>query len=117
MLCEAYETLSLTDVTTCQLIYFKISIKSANQNPKTNFEIFLGFLIQYFLILPVLCGHGTCSLTVREEHRLRVFQNMVLRKIPGPKRGWGNIGNGEDYMTRNFDLYLSPSIRVSNQKE
>jgi hypothetical protein len=27
------------------------------------------------------------SLTLREEHRLRVFDNRVLRKIFGPKRG------------------------------
>jgi hypothetical protein len=26
------------------------------------------------------------SLTLREEHRLRVFENRVLRKIFGPKR-------------------------------
>jgi hypothetical protein len=29
---------------------------------------------------------GTWSLTLREEHRLRVFENRVLRKIFGPKR-------------------------------
>jgi hypothetical protein len=28
----------------------------------------------------------TWSLTLREEHRLRVFENRVLRKISGPKR-------------------------------
>jgi hypothetical protein len=34
------------------------------------------------IILPVvLYGCGTWSLTLREEHRLRVFQNMVLRRI------------------------------------
>ena len=33
------------------------------------------------IILPVvLFGCGTWSLTLREEHRLRVFQNMVLGK-------------------------------------
>jgi hypothetical protein len=26
------------------------------------------------------------SLTIREEHRLRVFENRVLRRIFGPKR-------------------------------
>jgi hypothetical protein len=64
-------TLRLTDVITCQLICFKISMKAAHQNPKTNSQIFLCFLIQYFLILPVLIyGYGTCCLTAREEHRL-----------------------------------------------
>jgi hypothetical protein len=39
------------------------------------------------LILPVvLYGCDTWSLTLREEHRLRVFENRVLRRIFGPKR-------------------------------
>jgi hypothetical protein len=39
------------------------------------------------IILPVvLYGCETWSLTLREEHRLRVFENRVLRKIFGPKR-------------------------------
>jgi hypothetical protein len=39
------------------------------------------------IILPVvLCGCETWSLTLREEHRLRVFENMVLRRIFRPKR-------------------------------
>jgi hypothetical protein len=39
------------------------------------------------VIMPVvLYGCETWSLTLREEHRLRVFENRVLRKIFGPKR-------------------------------
>ena len=39
------------------------------------------------IILPVvLCGCEIWSLTRREERRLRVFENMVLRRIFGPKR-------------------------------
>jgi hypothetical protein len=39
------------------------------------------------IILPVVwCGCETWSLTLREEHRLRVFENSVLRRIFGPKR-------------------------------
>ena len=34
----------------------------------------------------VLYGCETCSLTLREEHRLRVFENRVLRRVFGPKR-------------------------------
>jgi hypothetical protein len=34
----------------------------------------------------MLYGCETWSLTLREEHRLRVFENRVLRKIFGPKR-------------------------------
>jgi hypothetical protein len=33
-----------------------------------------------------LYGCETWSLTLREEHRLRVFENRVLRRIFGPKR-------------------------------
>jgi hypothetical protein len=34
----------------------------------------------------VLYGYETWSLTFREKHRLRVFENRVLRRIFGPKR-------------------------------
>jgi hypothetical protein len=33
----------------------------------------------------VLCGHETCSVTLREEHRLRFFKNSVVRKLFEPK--------------------------------
>jgi hypothetical protein len=50
------------------------------------------------------------SLTVREEQKLRVFENRVLRRIFGPKRdrvtgGWRKLHNGELH-----NLYSSPSI-------
>jgi hypothetical protein len=39
------------------------------------------------IILPVvLYGCETWPLTLREEHRLRMFENMVLRRIFRPKR-------------------------------
>jgi hypothetical protein len=49
-------------------------------------------------------------LTLREEHRLRVFENRVLRRIFGPKRDevtreWRKMHNEEL-----CDLYSSPSI-------
>jgi hypothetical protein len=49
-------------------------------------------------------------MTLREEHRLRVFENRVLRRIFGPKRdevmgGWRKLHNEELR-----DLYFSPSI-------
>jgi hypothetical protein len=38
------------------------------------------------IILPVaLCGCEAWSLILREEHRLKVFANRVLRRICGPK--------------------------------
>jgi hypothetical protein len=63
------------------------------------------------IILPVvLYGCGTLYLTLREEHRLRVFENRVQRRIFGPKgdeltRGWTKLHNEELR-----DLYSSPSI-------
>jgi hypothetical protein len=67
-------------------------------------------------ILPVaLYGYETWSLTLRQEHRLRVFQNKVLRRIFGPKRdevtgGWRKLHNEEL-----CDLCSSPSIiRIIN---
>jgi hypothetical protein len=45
------------------------------------------------IILPVvLYGCETWSLTLREEHRLRVFENRVLRRIFGSKRDEGAGG-------------------------
>jgi hypothetical protein len=46
------------------------------------------------------------SLTLREEHRLRVFENRVLRRIFGPKR---DEVTGE-WRKLLHDLYSSPSI-------
>jgi len=44
-------------------------------------------------ILPVvLYGCETWSLTLREEPRPRVFENRLLRRIFGAKKGWGSRG-------------------------
>jgi hypothetical protein len=63
------------------------------------------------IILPVVLNEcETWSLTLREEYRLRVFENRVLRRIFGPKRdevmeGWRKLHNKLLY-----GLYSSPSI-------
>jgi hypothetical protein len=60
----------------------------------------------------VLCGCETWSLTLREEHTLRMLENRVLRKIFGQKRdevtgGWSKLHNEE---LHNLCLYSSPSV-------
>jgi hypothetical protein len=63
------------------------------------------------IILPVvLYGCKTWSLTLREEHRLRVFENRVLRRIFGPKRDevtgeWRKLHSKELH-----NLHSSPDI-------
>jgi hypothetical protein len=64
-----------------------------------------------FVILPlVLYGCETWSLTLREEHRLRVFENRVLRRIFGPKRDEVMGGRRKLHNEELLDLYSSPSI-------
>jgi len=58
----------------------------------------------------VLYGCETWSLTLREERRLRVFENRVLRRVSGPKRDevtgeWRKLHNEELN-----DLYSLPNI-------
>jgi hypothetical protein len=38
------------------------------------------------MVYPVLCGCENGTATLREQNRLRVFENRVLRKICGFKR-------------------------------
>jgi hypothetical protein len=56
------------------------------------------------------CYGENFTLTVREEHKLRVFENRVLRRIFGPNRdrvtgGWRELHNEELH-----NLYSSPNI-------
>jgi len=58
----------------------------------------------------VLFGCETWSVTLREEHRLRVFANTVLREIVGAKRDkvtgeWGKLDDEKLY-----DLYCYLNI-------
>jgi hypothetical protein len=63
------------------------------------------------IILPVLLyGCETWSLTIREEHRLRMFEKRVVRRIFGSKRDevtgeWRRLHNEELN-----DLYSKPNI-------
>jgi hypothetical protein len=62
------------------------------------------------VLFVVLYGCETWSLTLREKHSLRVFENRVLRRIFGPKRAevtgeWRKLHNEELH-----DLYSSANI-------
>jgi len=65
------------------------------------------------IILPVvLCGCETWSLTLREERKLRVFENIVFRRTFGPRRDevtgeWRRLHNEELN-----DLYSPSIVRV-----
>jgi hypothetical protein len=63
------------------------------------------------IILPVfVCGHGPSSLTLRVEHRLKVFERRLLRKICGSKRD-EVIGECRRLHDKGIhDLYFSPNI-------
>jgi hypothetical protein len=74
-------------------------------------EILMQLIFSATVVLPVvLYRREAWSLTLREEQRLRVFENGVLRRIFGPKRDeatgdWRRLHNEELN-----DLYSSPNI-------
>jgi hypothetical protein len=97
---------------------FKSSLKSGNacysvQNLLSSSLLSKNVKIYTTVILPVvLHGCESWSLTLREESRLRVFENKVLRRIFGPKRDevtgeWRRLHNKELYA-----LYSSNIIQV-----
>jgi hypothetical protein len=62
----------------------------------------VGIIIYKTIILPlVLYGCETWSLTLKEEHKLRCFENRVLRRIFGPKK---------DEVTRRWRKLLSEEL-------
>jgi hypothetical protein len=56
-----------------------------------------------------LYGCETWSLTLREERRLRVFENRVLRRILGPKTD-EVTAEWRTFNEELNDLYCSPTI-------
>jgi hypothetical protein len=74
-------------------------------------------IYRIIILTVVLYGCETWSLTLREERRLRVFENRVLRRVFGPKRDevtreWRKLHNQELN-----DAYCSPNIiRVTKSR-
>jgi hypothetical protein len=63
------------------------------------------------MILPViLYGCETWPLILREEHRLMVFKNRVLRRIFGPKRDVGIGGWRKLHIEELHNLYSLPVV-------
>jgi hypothetical protein len=56
------------------------------------------------------CRMASWSLTLREEHRLRVFENRVLRRIFGPNRNEVTGGLRKLHNEELHNLYSPPSI-------
>jgi hypothetical protein len=58
----------------------------------------------------VLYGCKTWTLALREEHRLRVFEKRVLRRIFGPNRDKVTVGWRKLYNEELHKFYFSPNI-------
>jgi hypothetical protein len=85
----------------CTSEYFRLPIYYQNIKIKIYKTIFLPVVLHEF---------ETWSLTLRKEHRLRVNEDRMLRRIFGPERdevtgGWRKLHNEECY-----NLYSSPTI-------
>jgi hypothetical protein len=69
------------------------------------------FRIYKTIILPVvLYRYQTCSPTLRQKHRLKVFENRVLQRIFGPKRDEATGGWGKLHTEELHNSYSSQSI-------
>ena len=63
------------------------------------------------IILPVvLYGCEIWSLTLRDERRLRVFENRVLRRVFGPKRDEVTVEGRKLHNEELSELYALPNI-------
>jgi hypothetical protein len=74
--------------------------------------------IYKIILLSVLYGCETWSLMFREEHRLRVSENRVLRRLFGPKRGevtggWRKFQNDE---VKEDEMGRAGSVCGGNEK-
>jgi hypothetical protein len=77
---------------TATILFSLLSSRHVSKNLKSR-------IYKSTLLPVVLYGCETWFLTLRKEHRMRVFENRVLRRIFGPKReevagGWRRLHNG-----------------------
>jgi hypothetical protein len=87
----------------CHSVQSLLSSRLLSRNVKVK-------IYKTIVLLVVLYGCGTWSVTLREEHRLRICENRVLRRTFGPKRDevtgeWGKLHSGELH-----NLYSSSDI-------
>ena len=81
--------------------YYSVQNLLSSSFLSKNLKIKIYIYIYITIILPVvLYGCETWSLTLRQERRLRVFENKVLRRIFGPRRDevtgdWRRLHNEE----------------------
>ena len=74
-------------------------------------------IYRMFVLRVMLYGCETWSFTMRQEHKLRVFKNRMLRNISRPKRDevteeWRRL-----HKEKLCDLYYSPNIQGDKQEK
>jgi hypothetical protein len=89
------------------MLYHSVQSLLSSRLPSWNVKVKIHKTI---ILLVGLYGCETWSLTLTETHRLRVFENRVLRRIFGPKTDeemgkWRKLQSGELH-----NLYSSPDI-------
>ena len=78
------------------LLFGAVSLSSSLLSKNLKIKIYRTIIFPIFLY-----GCETWSLILREERRLRVFENRVLKRVFGPKRD-EVTGNGENYTMRSI---------------
>ena len=77
--------------------------------------------LTYYISEFVLYGCETWSLKLREERKLRVFENMVLRRIFGPRRDevtgeWRRLHNEELNRLTPNDPYMGRTAPINSKR-
>ena len=95
----------------------RLNLENACYHSVQNILFFsLLFNIYIYIIFSVVSVCETWPLTLREENKLRVVENGVLRKIFGPKRDEVTGGGGDNTTVIFMNLYTLPNIRVIKLK-